>query len=322
MLAAHGLDARIAALIERLAPGQASGHETVAQEILALIKAYPLPDAVADAIRAGYEALCERAGHELPVAVRSSATAEDLPEASFAGLGDTYLWMVGADAVVERVRDCWASLFSARAIAYRAKHGFGHLDHRMAVAVQKMVDARAAGVAMTLDPSNGDRSAIVVESVWGLGEPLVSGLATPDLFVVDKVLLQPVRRTVVAKAKELVADAKARRTVLREVEAARRTAPSLTDAELRAVAQAAKAVEKSTGMPMDIEWAIDPGRQEDHGVVLLQARPETVWSGKAPQATTTAKTYATGTAGVLGTLLSPLASRKKTAEQVPQGRTR
>jgi pyruvate,water dikinase len=192
----------------------------------------------------------------------------------------------------------------------------------MAVAVQKMVDARAAGVAMTLDPSTGDRSAIVVESIWGLGEPLVSGLATPDLFVVDKVLLQPVKRTVVAKAKELVADPKARRTVLRDVEAARRTAPSLTDDQLRAVAQAAKAVERSTGVPMDVEWAIDPGRHEDHGVVLLQARPETVWSGKASQTTATAKTYATGTAGVLGTLLSPLASRKKTAEQIPQGRTR
>lgn len=310
MLAAHALDARISTLVAQLTASQAAAHERIAQEMRDLITAHPLPDAVADAVRAGYHALCAKAGEEVPVAVRSSATAEDLPEASFAGLGDTYLWTVGAEAVLARVRDCWASLFSARAIAYRAKHGFGQFDHRMAVAVQKMVDARAAGVAMTLDPSSGDRSAIVIESVWGLGEPLVSGQATPDSFTIDKVLLQPVKRTIVPKAHELVADRHGRRTVLREVDAARRSAASLTDAQLRAVAQAAKAVEKAMGVPMDIEWAIDAERQEDHGVVLLQARPETVWSGKAAPAATTAKAYATGTAGVLGTLMAPLAARR------------
>jgi pyruvate,water dikinase len=311
MLAAGGLGDRIAALAGRLAETDAAGSERTARDIQGLIAVQPVPQNVARAIGESYAALCARAGRELPVAVRSSATAEDLPEASFAGVGDTYLWTVGAQAVVARVRDCWASLFSARAIAYRAKHGFGQLDHRMAVAVQTMVDAKAAGVAMTLDPANGDRSTIVVESIWGLGEPLVSGHVTPDLFAVDKVMLQPVKRTVVPKVRELVADVAARRTVLREVEAARRTAPSLTDAELRAVARAAKKVEQATGVPMDIEWAIDPNRPEDEGVVLLQARPETVWSNRsAPKA---AKTYAPGTAGVLGTLLAPLAARQKAA---------
>ena len=150
----------------------------------------------------------------------------------------------------------------------------------MAVGVQQMVDARAAGVAMSLDPSNGDRSKIVIESVWGLGEPLVSGLATPDLFVVDKVLLEPVKRVIAGKPSEFVADTANRATVLREVEDARRNVASLTEAQIRAVARVVKAVERAFGAPQDVEWAIDPRRTEDEGVVLLQCRPETVWSRK------------------------------------------
>lgn len=181
-MAAHHLPDAIARLTGGLTVDDIRGQARAAQEIRDLITARPMSERVAEAIHAGYRALCERAGRELPVAVRSSGTAEDLPEASFAGQGDTYLWTVGADAVIERVRDCWASLFTARAIAYRAKNGYGHVVQQMAVVVQQMVNARSAGVAMSLDPSNGDRSKIVIESTWGLGEPLVSGLVTPDLF--------------------------------------------------------------------------------------------------------------------------------------------
>ena len=173
-----------------------------------------------------------------------------------------------------------------------------------------MVDASAAGVAMSLDPGNGDRSKIVIESTWGLGEPLVSGQITPDYFVIDKVLLVPVKRTIVPKLQELVADHQARKTVTRDVDEARQNVPSLTENQLRAVARAVKAVEKAIGVPQDIEWAIDTQRQEDEGVVLLQSRPETVWSNKKTEATG-ARTYATGIEGVLSTLLSPLASREK-----------
>src|SRR4029077_1307150 len=134
-----------------------------------------------------------------------------------AGQGDTYLWTVGADAVVDRVRDCWASLFTARAIAYRGKHNVAHIEPAMAVGVQQMADARAAGVAMSLDPANGDRSKIVIESVWGLGEPLVFGQATPDLFVVDEVLLEPVKRVIAGMPSELVGDVANRATMLREI---------------------------------------------------------------------------------------------------------
>ena len=318
MLAAHGLDDEIAKRTDRVSPHDVAGQARIAQEIRDLITARPMPADVSAAIRAGYHALCARAGHDVPVAVRSSGTAEDLPEASFAGQGDTYLWTVGVDAVINRVRDCWASLFTARAIAYRAKHGLGQLDLLMAVGVQKMVEARASGVAMSLDPSNGDRSKIVIESTWGLGEPLVSGQITPDYFVIDKVLLEPVKRTIVPKLQELVADHQARRTVTRDVEATRQNLPSLTENQLHAVARAVKTVEKAIGVPQDIEWAIDTQRQEDEGVVLLQSRPETVWSNKNTGATP-ARTYATGIEGVLSTLLSPLASREKRNSKIPEG---
>jgi pyruvate,water dikinase len=308
MLATHGLYRRIGERIERMSPDDLTEQALAAKDVQDLIKTRPMPEPIREAIRAGYESLCAAAGPELPVAVRSSGTAEDLPEASFAGQGDTYLWTVGFEAVVDRVRECWASLFTARAIAYRARHSFEHLDHSMAVAVQQMVDARAAGVAMSLDPSNGDRSKIVIESIWGLGEPLVSGQITPDCFVIDKVLLEPVKRSIARKCLELVADPIARKAVTRAVDEARQNQPSLTEAQLRAVAGAVKSVEKAIGVPQDIEWAIDAHSREGEGVILLQSRPETVWSRKAAQAGPI-KNYATGTEGVLGTLMAPLAGR-------------
>jgi pyruvate, water dikinase len=310
MLEAHGLHGEIAKRADRIVADDVGSQAAIAQEIRELITAQPIPAEIAEAICTGYRVLSVEGAEDAPVAVRSSGTAEDLPEASFAGQGDTYLWVVGEDAVLERVKHCWASLFTARAISYRAKQGLGQLDLAMAVGIQKMVKARAAGVAMSLDPSNGDRSKIVIESTWGLGEPLVSGQITPDLFVLDKVLLEPVSCLVAPKLRELVADPAARRTIMRDVEPARQKQPSLTDKQLRAVARAVKAVEKALGAPQDVEWAIDSERQEDEGVVLLQSRPETVWSNKKVDVKST-HAYATGIEGVLSTLMSPLAARKR-----------
>src|SRR5262249_34988730 len=155
------------------------------REIREAIVAQAMPGTVEQAIRDGYRRLSPEG--ELPVAVRSSATAEDLPNASFAGQQDTYLWVGGEDAVVEKGKACWASLFKARAISYRAENGLGQTDVMMSVGVQKMVNATAAGVAMTLDPLNGDRTKIVIDSAFGLGEPVVSGEITPDNFIVEKV---------------------------------------------------------------------------------------------------------------------------------------
>ena len=261
-----------------------------------------MPLRVEQAIREAYREMSPNG--QLPVAVRSSATAEDLPDASFAGQQDTYLWVVGEDAVVNKVKACWASLFNARAISYRAKNHLGQIDVLMAVGVQKMVNASAAGVAMTLNPINGDRTKIIIDSAFGLGEPVVSGEITPDNFVVEKVLMQILGRRISEKDFELVADPAARRTVERVISPERRTMPSLTDAQVLAVANLAKSLERSSGCPQDVEWAIDADLPEGQNLVALQSRPETVWSQKKSAAAK--KSYEIGIAGVLGTLLAPV----------------
>jgi pyruvate,water dikinase len=282
VLATNHLAECIHTWLERLNPEDVLKEERYSQVIRKLIEETPLAAEIEDAIRAGYGELCARAGGaDLPVAVRSSATAEDLPGYSFAGQQDTYLWVIGADAVVEHVRRCWSSLYTARAISYRYDNGFAHEKVLMGVGVQKMVDAKAAGVAMTLNPINGDRSKIVIDSSWGLGEAVVGGEVTPDNFVVDKVVFEIVQRTISAKQIEYVVDAANGCTVKRAIEPERQTQPSLTDQELLAVARLAKNAERYYGAPQDIEWAIDARLPAPDNVVLLQSRPETVWSRKA-----------------------------------------
>jgi pyruvate,water dikinase len=229
-----------------------------------------------------YARLSEYAGEAAaPVAVRSSAIGEDAADRSFAGEHDTYLWVRGIEEVDARLRECWASLYTARAIAYRARRETSG-ELAMAVCVQQMVDARSAGVFMTLDPVNGDRSTIVVESVWGLGEPLAGGEATPDRFVIDKVTGDIVRRDVVAKPRELARHASGRGTEWREVASPRRDEPSLRDDELAELTRMAKRVEEQAGAPQDGEFAVADGEPPDN-VHLLQCRPETVWSRRAPR---------------------------------------
>ncbi len=157
MLANHGLKDEIARALSRVDPDDFDAVDRAAQAIRIRIRSHRMPADVESAIRDAYAAMCAEIGADMPVAVRSSATAEDMPDASFAGQQDTYLWVIGADAVVEKVRDCWASLYTTRAVAYREKQGIDHGDVLMSVAVQKMVNARAAGVAMSLDPNTGDR---------------------------------------------------------------------------------------------------------------------------------------------------------------------
>jgi cytochrome P450 len=285
-----GLDATDTAALDRT-----SAH------IRALIEGAPLPPDVEAAIRDGYAAL----GDDVPVAVRSSATAEDSADTSFAGQQDTYLWVVGADAVVAHVRRCWASLYSARSLAYRADHAVDEDDIAIAVVVQEMVDAAAAGVAMTVHPGTGDRTKIVIDASYGLGETIVSGAVTPDHFVVDKVLLELLDTTVGTKHVELVADPAARCTVERAVETERAQRASLDPAQVRAVAELAKRAERHYGCPQDVEWALCDGE-----VVLLQSRPETVWANQRP-APATPSLYATGLTSMANTLINPLAARSQ-----------
>ena len=258
----------------------------VAAEIREAIVSRPVHPDIEDAIRSAYLQLSQRCGTDaIGVAVRSSATAEDLPDASFAGQQDTYLWVHGADAVVEHVRRCWASIFTDRAIAYREQFGYDYRQISMSVGVQKMVDPKAAGVAFTLNPTTGDRSQVAIDASWGLGESVVSGEVTPDNFVVDKVLHEIVERTISSKRTEY------RRVdgtvMVCEVDDDRRDQPCLTDAEICAVAAMARRAERHYGRPQDVEWALDRDLPDGENVILLQARPETVWSKKPRESVST-----------------------------------
>ncbi len=167
----------------------------------------PVPQAMRELTVGAYESLMSRFDAPVPVAVRSSATAEDLPDASFAGQQDTYLWLDGVKAVTEHIRQCWASLFTSRAIIYRLKNNIPNEGLSMAVVVQKMVNARVSGVAITMDPTNGDRSKITIDSSYGVGEMVVSGQVTPDNIMLDKVTLTVISEHLGDKHAELVPDA-------------------------------------------------------------------------------------------------------------------
>jgi pyruvate,water dikinase len=295
-IAAHldGLDVRdLSAVSERAAA------------IRALIRSWPIPDEIESEVRAAYAALCERTGiADVPVAVRSSATCEDSPDASFAGEHDSFLWVRGADDVLDRVRRCWASLYTDRAICYRAETGHPHLGVEMCVAIQKMVHPRAAGVAFTLNPGNGDRSAVAIDSAWGFGEGVVSGEITPDNFLVDKVLGTISRRTISPKMHAYRLDDG--QVHLVELDSDEANSPSLRDEEIAAVAKLARAAERHYGCPQDVEWALDQDLPDGANVVLLQARPETVWS-KKPHVVSTGMD---AMASIVSSLVNPLHARK------------
>jgi pyruvate, water dikinase len=259
--------------------------ESIAARAREAVMSWTIPEEHATRIRRMYADLCDLSGIEdVPVAVRSSSTAEDSPDASFAGEHDSFLWVCGSDDVLDKIRRCWASLYTARAIMYRHEMGYDHSQEDMAVAVQKMVRPRVAGVAFTLDPTNGDRSGICIDAAWGFGEGVVSGDVTPDNFLVDKVMWSIKRRTISPKIHAhlltQVEGSRAPQVMRVELPDDKVNAPSLTDAEIIAIAKLARAAEKHYGCPQDIEWAIDDDLPAGQEAVLLQARPETVWSRK------------------------------------------
>lgn len=274
-------------LKERVKPGASAPEDYIeaSREIRALIEKTPMPKDIEESIRKTYRELSQRLGKkEEFVAVRSSATAEDLPDASFAGQQETYLNVKGGDDVVDKVRRCWSSLFTPRAIFYRESKGFAHDRVLISVAVQKMVNSRSAGVMFTIHPVTGEQNKIVIEGSWGLGESVVAGKVTPDEWVVDKNTLQILERRVAEKVRELVRDPLSGRNLEKEVEPERRTSPCLNDEEVRRLSELAVVIEKHYGRPMDIEWAIDRDLKFPENVFIVQARPETVWSAKQAEA--------------------------------------
>jgi len=286
-------------LNEAILTGSPGEYEKVAELIRSKFMRSPMPHVLRDAIVEAYRKLAERIGVESPrVAVRSSATAEDLPEASFAGQQETYLNVIGEEELMEHIKKVWASLWTARALSYRDSLTIKHENTLMAVIVQKMVNSRSAGVMFTVHPVTGERDKVVIESSWGLGEYVVTGKVTPDQFVLDKSELRIVERRVRRKDKALFYDPTSRSNVevrlparredveeiaVRLPEIASRIrkfsmyseAPSLSDEEIVELAKIGLKIEEYFGRPMDVEWAIDMDVESPKNIFIVQARPVT-----------------------------------------------
>jgi pyruvate,water dikinase len=284
-LRAGGLDQRISTRIAGLKEGDVGALERCGAEIRAWIESAPFPPAFEDEIRSYYQDVVKQYSSETSFAIRSSATAEDLPDASFAGQQETFLNVHGADNVLQAIRHVFASLYNDRAISYRAHRGYAHGEVALSAAVQQMVrsDLGASGVMFTLDTESGFRDVVFITASYGLGEMVVQGAVNPDEFYVHKPMLargRPaiVRRTLGSKEQKMVyaegvAAGRSVRAV--EVSAAERDAFSLGDSDVLELARAGLAIEKHYGRPMDIEWAKDGN---DGRLYVLQARPETVKS--------------------------------------------
>ena len=279
-LAAARLGDLVQARLAAVVPGDLRVADTVAAELRAAFEAAAVPAAVAEAIARAYDALPPRGA--AAVAVRSSATAEDLETASFAGQQESALGVRGSAEVVAAVRRCWSSLFTPHALLYRARLDPGGPAPRMSVGVQEMVDARVAGVTFTLNPVNGDRSKIALEVCWGLGQGLANGDVTPHRYLVDKVTLGILTRAMTPQDIEHRLDATGAVVLTVAVPAERREAPCLSDDDVAEVARLAKRLERTQGRPLDIEWAIGRGASCAEALRIVQARPETVWSRRAP----------------------------------------
>jgi pyruvate,water dikinase len=259
-------------------PRDPKQYEEASEEIRKIIESAPMPADIASEVRSAYRDLERKTGNtQVKVAVRSSATSEDLPDASFAGQQDTYLNVKGEDQLVHYVQKCWSSLYTPRAIFYREEKGFPHEKVLISVGVQKMVDSEVSGVIFTLDPVNGDPSKIIIESCWGLGEALVSGLVRPDRFIVDKGTLQIVHKEIVPKMVEHVPNLETGLTMQRDVPAERRNTASLGDEQVVELARLARDIEDHYQTPQDVEFAVEHSKSGQK-VYVVQTRPETFWA--------------------------------------------
>src|SRR5256714_1492611 len=286
-LAANGLDQRIAEALRHLDSKDVKALETCGAKIRSWIIETPFPAKLEQEIKTYYQELEKNISDDPSFAVRSSATAEDLPDASFAGQQETLLNIRGVDNVLAAIKQVFASLYNDRAISYRVHQGFDHGAVALSAAVQQMVrsDLGASGVTFTLDTESGFRDVIFITSAYGLGELVVQGAVNPDEFYVHKPMLDKgrpaiVRRSLGSKLQKMVFSktlSAGRSTRVIDVPEAERNAFSLNDAEVLELARYALAIERHYGRPMDIEWAKDGA---DGKIYVLQARPETVKSRK------------------------------------------
>jgi pyruvate, water dikinase len=315
-----GLAARIERELSSLDVADVGALGRTGNAIRGWIADAPLPQALAADIERSYATLVANGSDTASFAVRSSATAEDLPDASFAGQQDTLLNISGLQNILHAVSEVFASVYNDRAIAYRAHHGFAHHDVALSVGVQRMVrsDEGAAGVMFTLDTESGFEDVVLITSAYGLGESVVQGSVNPDEFYVYKPNLAAgrlavLRRSLGSKATRMVFGASAaagKSTRVVDVPEDMRRRFSLTDAQVEELARHAVAIERHYGRPMDIEWALDG---HDGGIYILQARPETVKSREDANAL---RRYR------LKSHAEPLASGRAIGQKIGQGPVR
>jgi pyruvate,water dikinase len=328
-----GIDEKIYSLIKETITdiNNPELYAEASKKIRKLIESTPIPQNIQDVVKKSYHELGKKTGSDTTfVAVRSSATAEDLPGASFAGQQDTFLNIRGVDELLEMVARCWSSLFTARAMFYRTEKGFKHEDVFISVTVQQMVNSTVAGVLFTVNPVTGDFDQILIEGNWGLGESVVSGSVTPDDFLVTKSSLKIIDRKIANKKIEYIRDPKTGGTIHANVPQERQNQPCLNDEEIIKLAEISKVIEKHYGgMAQDIEWAIDRDIAFPESVFIVQSRPETVWNEKTKSEIEETRTFVTDRNIVLkGSPASPgiaagkakvVLSTKEAAEQLEQG---
>ena len=273
------VDAKINNILRDVDDSNTESLEGASKKIRSLIEASPLPKLLQERIAAAYQELGRRLKVKEPVvAVRSSATAEDLPGASFAGQQDTYLFVKGKDKLMKYVAKCFSSLYTPRAISYRRIKGFDDSKVYLSVAVQKMVNSRSAGVIFTLDPTTCDRSVVMIEGTWGIGESIVQGKVRPDQFVIDKASMAIKSRLISKKeGMSIRSPSEGGGGFLKDVAIPKdmQEKPSIGEDQVLTLAKYAVEIEKHYGMGMDIEWALD---SDNGSLYIVQARPETVCS--------------------------------------------
>ncbi|MBW2566925.1 MAG: phosphoenolpyruvate synthase, partial [Deltaproteobacteria bacterium] len=262
---------KIEALLADTDTADIKSLQDVSRKIRKHVEGLSIPKGIEKAILDAYQALCKQAGKKsMAVAVRSSATAEDLPGASFAGQQDTFL-NVTRKTLLKNVRRCWSSLFTPRAIVYRKEKGFAHEDVLISVAVQELIPSKASGVMFTLEPVSGEKDKILINASWGLGEAVVSGQVTPDEYLVDKADFRILDKRVFKKNRQIVSDKKGS-TKWIAVAKSKKDKPALSDEIIVRLAKYGVQIENHYGVAQDIEWAVD----KDERIFILQARPETV----------------------------------------------
>jgi len=311
--------------LARLFTAPAPGHgelTELASRARQLVESQPLPAWLEEAVADAHARLSERTGRGagLRVAVRSSAVSEDGHAASFAGQYETYLGVSGVPDVLLHVRKCWASGFSAHALAYRRRFGgaspLGAGD--LAVGVLELVDARSAGVAFTLDPVTGDRGICVVEGNWGFGESVVSGHVTPDHWTVDRASGRVLTARIGAKLSWAAFSPADDRVVLSPLPDDLIGQACLTEDEVRYICERAAAIEAASGgVPQDVEWAVARDLPFPDSVFFLQHRPETTWTAGPPGSQDAGPPPATGTAGSPAPAFDPVQYALRNVFKVP-----